>query len=86
MYVPWQLNREIARLRLEDIARSVRNAHRTVNHHRPRRIAARMRRLTEWFGEFRPRRGGNIGAPIGRAPTDVVLSVAFEGISDDSHV
>jgi hypothetical protein len=85
VYVPWQLSREIARLRLEDTARSVRYAHRTVKQRRPRRIAARMRRLAEWLGRAVPRRGADIEAPVGRAPTDVTLSVAFEGNSDDSH-
>jgi hypothetical protein len=85
VYVPWQLNREIVRLRVEGIARSVRNAHRTVKHRRPRRIAAGMRRLTEWLDQAVPRGRADIGASVGRAPTEVPLSVAFEASTDDSQ-
>ena len=91
MYVPWQLNREIGRIRLEDTARASRYAYRTASRRRPRRIASTLRKITEWIGQAGTWRGKHAREPVTRTPTDVTLSVveevppSFTRLTPDAH-
>jgi hypothetical protein len=83
MYVPWQIHREIARLRLEETARATRYAYRAGQRRPLRRIARTVRRITGWLGRTMPRR--DAGARRPRPSTDLALSGPFEPTADESQ-
>lgn len=71
MYVPWQIQRDLIRARLDDVERAARYAHHSASRHgRPiRQIAQSARRLSAWLARMRPVASGDaLMAPPSRTP------------------
>jgi hypothetical protein len=67
LYVPWQIQRDLIRARLNDVERAARYApHNADRHRRPmRQIAQASRRLSAWLARIRPvASGGAVPAPV----------------------
>jgi hypothetical protein len=89
--IPWQIQHEILRSRLDDTTRAARYAHHNAeSHRRPmRRIAAAMRWVSDWLVEVLPDRGqdsdGRTAATDHRdfGPADLRLTVSLVDDLDD---
>jgi hypothetical protein len=66
VYLPWQIQRDISRSRLDDTMRAARYAYRNAElHRRPiRRIAVALQWVSDWLADAVPHPGGD---PGGRA-------------------
>lgn len=91
MYIPWQIQREIAKLRTEDRVRATRYAHHRADlYRRPmRRIASAARWVSDWLAHAVPVGRVDSGAQVAGArtsdlrPRDVRLTVfPCDGLED----
>jgi hypothetical protein len=71
VYIPWQIQQDLSRARLEDTSRAARYAYRNADpHRRPlRRIAAILRWLSEHLGHAVPVRSTDRRRPAVEFPT-----------------